>query len=115
MRRRFQNGSIFKRSGSWVIAWWEDGHRRKRTLGRIGKITKAEAQKELAGILAPLNCRESPPSKAWVFSDFVERVYFPFFVRKWKRSTAGTNKDRMKHHLVSEFGSCTLGSFNREQ
>jgi hypothetical protein len=45
----------------------------------------------------------------------VERIYFPFYIRKWKRSTAGTNKDRMNHHLVSEFGSCTLGSFTRDQ
>ena len=115
MRRRFQNGSIFKRSGSWVIAWWEDGHRRKRTLGRIGKMTKAEAQKELAAILAPLNSRESPPSKAWALADFMASVYLPFYRRKWKRSTAMTNEDRMNYHLVSEFGSCTLGSFTREQ
>ena len=26
-----------------------------------------------------------------------------------------TNKDRMRQHLLSEFGACILGSFNREQ
>jgi integrase len=115
MRRRFQNGSLFKRGSSWVIAWWEDGHRRNRTLGRIGKITKAEAQRELAQILLPLNSRDVPPSKSWLFADFMERVYFPFYRRKWKRSTAMTNKDRMEHHLVSGFGGLTLGAFNRDQ
>jgi len=69
---------------------------------------------ELAKIVTPLNSREMPPSKGWTFSDFVGQVYLPFYERKWKRSTAATNKDRMKHHLVSKFGSCTLGSFHRE-
>jgi integrase len=78
-------------------------------------MTKGEAKQELSLILGPINSRETPPSKAWAFSDFVERVYLPFYVRKWKRSTAMTNKDRLEHHLVSEFRLCTLGSFNREQ
>src|SRR5262245_17749719 len=104
MRRRFQNGSLFKRGRSWVGSWREDGHRRKRNLGLVGKMTKAEAQLELAKILAPLNSRDMPPSQSWLLSSFVERVYLPFYRGKWKRSTASTNEDRLKHHLVSEFG-----------
>ena len=117
MRRRFrfQNGNLFKRGKSWVVQWWEDGHRRKRTLGRVNQMTKTEAQAELSAILTPLNSREVPPSKSWLYADFTERIYLPFYRRKWKRSTAMTNEDRMKNHLVSEFGSLTLGSFNREQ
>ena len=115
MRRRFQNGNLFKRGKSWVAQWWEDGHRRKRMLGRVGQMTKAEAQRELAKIVSPINSREIPPSQSCSFSDFVERVYLPFYRRKWKRSTALTNEDRIEHHLVSEFGQGTLGSFNREQ
>ena len=115
MRRRFQNGNLFKRGKSWVVQWWEDGHRRKRTLGKVNQMTKTEAQAELSAILTPLNSREVPPSKSWLYADFMERVYLPFYRRKWKRSTAMTNEDRMKNHLVSEFGSLTLGSFNREQ
>lgn len=115
MRRRFQNGNLFKRGKSWVAQWWEDGHRRKRTLGKVAKMTKTDALGELAKIVGPLNSREVPPSKAWAFSDFIGQVYLPFYRRKWKRSTAMTNEDRVKHHLVSEFGPCTLGSFHREQ
>ena len=115
MRRRFQNGNLFKRGKSWVAQWWEDGHRRKRTLGRIGKMTKTEAQNELASILAPLNSRDVPPSQSWTLADFMESVYLPFYRRKWKRSTAMTTEDRIKHHLVSEFSSSTLGAFNRDQ
>ena len=115
MRRRFQNGNLFKRGKSWVVQWWEDGHRRKRTLGRIGQMTKTEAQAELASIVSPLNSRDVPPSKTWAFADFMERIYLPFYRRKWKRSTAMTTEDRLKHHLVSVFGALTLGSFHREQ
>ena len=115
MRRRFQNGNLFKRGKKWVAQWWEDGHRRKRTLGLISKMTKTDAQSELAAILAPLNSRDVPPSKSWLFADFIERIYLPFYRRKWKRSTAMTNEDRLQHHLVSDFGGLTLGTFNRDQ
>src|SRR5262245_32773775 len=104
MRRRFQNGSLFKRGKSWTAQWREDGRRRKRTLGDVRKMTKAEAQLDLAKILTPLNSRETPPSQSWLLESFVERVYLPFYRGKWKRSTAMTNEDRLKHHLVSEFG-----------
>jgi integrase len=78
-------------------------------------MTKTEAQGELRQILSPLNSRDTPPSKSWLFADFMEQIYLPFYRRKWKRSTAMTNEDRMEHHLLSEFGSSTLGAFNREQ
>lgn len=115
MRRRFQNGSVFRRGKSWVLQWWEDGHRRKRTLGLVSKMTKAEAQKALAAIVLPINSREIAPSTSWVLADFLERVFLPFYRRKWKRSTAMTNEDRMEHHLTSRFGNYTLGSFGRNQ
>ena len=78
-------------------------------------MTKGEAQRELAAILSPLNSRDTPPSQGWQFADFMEQVYLPFYRRKWKRSTAMTTEDRLDHHFVSEFGSCTLGTFKREQ
>jgi integrase len=78
-------------------------------------MTKTEALEELRAILAPLNSRDVPPSKSWTFVNFMERVYLPFYRRKWKRSTAMTNEDRLKNHLTSEFGGTTLGVFNRDQ
>ncbi|MGH9672812.1 MAG: hypothetical protein ACRD44_06480 [Bryobacteraceae bacterium] len=78
-------------------------------------MSKTEAQGELQAILAPLNSRDVPPSKSWMFADFVERVYLPFYRRKWKWSTAMTNEYRMNHDLVAEFGRCTLGEFHRDQ
>jgi integrase len=116
MRRRgFQRGSLFKRGKSWVLNYWQDGHRRKVTLGLISQMTKAEAQVEVAKILAPINSQEKPPSKSWTLSDFMKLVFLPFYRRKWKRSTTLTNEDRMNHHLISEFGNLTLGTFTRDQ
>ncbi len=115
MRKRYQKGSLFKRRGSWVAQWWEGGHRRKRTLGRLGQKTKTEAQAELAAILAPLNAAEGPPSAKCSFGDFVEQTYLPFYRRKWKRSTLMTNEDRVDYHLVSELAGRSLGSFNRDE
>jgi integrase len=77
-------------------------------------MTKAEAQRELAKIVSPINSREVPASQSCAFSEFIERLYLPFYKRKWKRSTALTNEDRIRHHFA-EFGERTLGSFNREQ
>ena len=115
MRKRFQNGSLIKRGRSWVASWREDGHRRKRVLGRCSEMSKSEALRELAKIVAPINSRELPASQNCLLKDFVQRVYLPFYRRKWKRSTALTNEDRITHHIVSEFDEKTLGSFHRDQ
>ena len=113
MRKRFQQGSLSKVDGSWIAQWWEDGHRRKRTLGRCSQLTKAQAQVILSGIVAPLNARKVTPSAICKFSDFVRDIYLPFYKRKWKRTTIATNEDRIRVHLASEFGELTLSSFTR--
>ncbi len=115
MRKRFQKGSLSKVDGSWIAQWWEDGHRRKRTLGRCSQLTKAQAQAELSGILTPINARKVTPSAVCNFGDFVKETYLPFYRRKWKRTTTATNEDRIRVHLASEFGDRTLGSFTRNE
>jgi integrase len=115
MRKRFQKGSLRKVDGSWIAQWWEDGHRRKRTLGRCSEMTKAQAQVELTAILAPINASTVTPSATSKFGDFVKQTYLPFYRRKWKRSTAATNEDRLRVHLISEFTERTLGSFTRDE
>jgi hypothetical protein len=47
MRRRYQEGSLKKVDGKWIAQWWEDGHRRKRTLGLVSMVPKAQARSEL--------------------------------------------------------------------
>ena len=54
MRKRYQKGGIKKVGPSWVAQWWEDGHRRNKTVGRVSEMTKSEAQSELSEILTPL-------------------------------------------------------------
>jgi integrase len=115
MRKRHQKGSLLRVDGSWIAQWWEDGHRRKRTLGRTGQMTKAQAQTELAAIVAPVNSRQRPRTEACSFGDFVEGVYLPFYRRKWKRSTTMTNEDRIAHHLTTEFAPRALGTFGRDE
>ena len=101
MRRRHQEGSLSKIRGSWVVQWWEDGHRRKRTLGRASHMTKAQAQNELDTILAPINGKQDATSSKRKFGEFIDVEFLPFYRRKWKTSTVGTNEDRLKHHLTS--------------
>lgn len=115
MRKRYQKGSLTKADGSWIAQWWEDGHRRKRTLGRVSQMTKSEAAAELDAILMPINGRSRTPSARCSFKEFVEQVYLPFYRRKWKRTTTATNEDRIGHHLVPEFGERTIGSFERDE
>jgi len=115
MRKRFQKGTLQKVRGVWVARWRQDGERKARTLGRVSQMTKAQAQSELAAIVAPINGRRSEPSEQKSLGDFIEQIYLPFYRRKWKRSTVMTNEDRLAHHLTSEFHARSLGSFNRDE
>lgn len=114
MRKRHQKGSLTKLYGSWVVQWWEDGHRRKRTLSWTSSMTKTQAQNALDAILAPINNKQDVPSGERKFGDFMKEVYLPFYRRKWKTSTAATNEDRLKHHILSEFTERTLNAFTRD-
>ena len=116
MRKRHQKGSLSKIKGSWVVQWWEDGHRRKRTLGRASQMTKAQAQNELDAILAPINRnQQDATSSKRKFGEFIDVEFLPFYRRKWKTSTIGTNEDRLRHHLTSQFSEWTLDMFSRDK
>jgi len=104
MRRRYQRGSLKKVGKVWIGQWWEDGHRRKRTLGRVSQVPKSKAQAELDAILAPINSRAASPSPAKLFGEFVTDTYLPFYMRKWKLSSASTNEGRLKVHLLPIYG-----------
>lgn len=115
MRKRFQKGSLQRVRGEWVARWRQDGKRKAKRLGRISQMTKAEAQTELAALVAPINSKRAEPSERTSFGDFVRDVYLPFYRRKWKRSTVMTNEDRLAHHLTAEFDARLLASFNRDE
>jgi integrase len=117
MRRRFQKGCLKIVNGAYVASWRQDGHRPSRTLGRKGEISKAEALRRLAAILEPINNRSTAAGAVGeqMFGEFVEHVYFPFYERKWKSSTAMTNRDRVHYYLMSEFRSQKLDAFTRDE
>jgi integrase len=114
MRKRHQKGSLKTRNGNWIAQWWQEGHRRNKVLGKIRKMSKSEAEDQLADILAPINGDLELPSSKTGFDDFVKQVYLPFYRRKWKQSTAGTNVDRLDHHVLPIFGGQPLGGFVRD-
>jgi integrase len=113
MRRRYQNGSLLKVDGSWIAQWWQDGHRRKRTLGKATKMTKAQAKDELAQIVAPINAQEQGANAETTLESFISDVYLPLYRRKWKVSTIGTNENRLKLHINTEFGARKLRTIQR--
>ncbi len=115
MRNRFQQGTLQKIRGAWVARYRQDGKRRAQILGQISQMTKSEAPAKLAALVAPVNAKRREVSEKTSFGDFVRDVYLPFYRRKWKRSTAMTNEDRLAHHLTSQFDPCPLGSFDRDK
>jgi integrase len=123
MRKRFQNGSVKKsRDGRyWIGSWREDGNngrrkQRTRILGKIGKMTKSKADAEMAKIVRPINGRvafNAPPDIT--MNDFVEKVYFPFYRRKWKRLTAESRTGSIRHHILGTFGPRPVASLTRDE
>lgn len=114
MRKRYQKGSVKKQRGRWVAMWWVDGNRRSKTVGLIKDVTKSEARAQVDKIIADLNAKRQE-KRTWQFGEFVEQVYFPFYKRRWKRSTAENNVNRMTNHLVADLGDSELSAFRRDE
>lgn len=119
-RKRFQRGSLKprKRNGKnyWYAQWREDGQPRSRELGLCSKMTRLEAEAALAEILRPINAAAAQPGKAvYTFGKFVEEVYFPVALRRWKNSTATTELNRIRVHLVGPLGERFMKEITREE
>jgi integrase len=82
-------------------------------LGKVREITKSEAQERFAEFLKPLNAPEISPDLT--LKSFVEDVFFPFYQRKWKESTAMTNKDRIRREIVVPFDHREMRTFKRDE
>lgn len=121
MRRWYQKGSLQKRKhrrfNVWAALWWENGHRRYRTLGRCSAMTQGEARLKLDAIMQPLDraAQERTAKPRYTLREYVAAKYLPFCQRKWKESTAGTTKQRIEHNLVKDLGDRELGALGREQ
>jgi integrase len=85
MRRREQRGTVYKKSGSWLLRYSDsrviDGSvRRKRLakrLGSVGEMTKQKAREEARSFLATINRTTLPPENALKLNAFVDDVYLP--------------------------------------
>src|SRR5262249_5083249 len=112
-RQRHQKGSLQKRKHGkrtmWVLLYRDGVSKRYVTLGPCSEMSKSAAEKKRDEILAEANARNSTvPDLDITFGSFVEAVALPFCRSKWKRSTAATTENRMRHHLVGEFGEARL-------
>lgn len=110
MRTRHSIGGVRKQSGSWVGLWHEAGKKKSKVLGFVSEMSKGEAREAVRKIVAGLKER----SHGTMFDQFVEKVYFPFYSRKWKYSTRETNVNRIRAHLVEWFQFRDLSMFRRD-
>jgi integrase len=93
----------------WVFLYRENGCRRYETLGPHHKLTKAQAEAKRDEVLIELKARQAEtPDQNITFGDFTEGVALPFLRTKWKKSTASTTENRIRYHLLSEFGDRKL-------
>ncbi len=115
MGARRQDGSLQRRKRGrvwkWLALWWDNGHRRAKTLGNYNAMTKAEAEDELRKIIRPVN--EQSGATEYTLQGYARQVVFPWYRRSWKPSTATTTEDRVDHHILKELGNKKLSRFTR--
>lgn len=95
----------------WVLLYRDGSTRKYATLGLYSKMSKTDAQAKRDELLNEVNARNAKaPDPDITFGEFLEGVALPFLRSKWKRSTAATTENRIKHHLGEEFGEKKLSS-----
>lgn len=114
MRKRHSTGGVKKQRGRWIGMYWLDGARKSKVLGFVKDMSKTEARDEVRRLVEEERARRET-NRVWKFGEFVEQIYFPFYRRKWKRSTRDNNENRIQVHLVSAFGERELTSFRRDE
>src|ERR1700736_968658 len=114
MRIRHSTGGVRKQRGRWIGMWYADGKRKSRVVGSIKDMTKSKARAEVAKIAAAERAKREA-NRVWKFGEFVEVIYFPYYKRKWKASTAENNVNRISVHLVVPFRDRELSGFRRDE
>jgi integrase len=112
-RQRYQKGSLQVRKHGrrkmWTLLYRDGGTRRYETLGSCAEMSKSQAEQKRDEVLREVNARNSAaPDSGITFGAFVEAVALPFCRAKWKRSTAATTENRIKHHLLAEFAKVKM-------
>ena len=95
----------------WILQYREGGSKKYHTIGLYSKMSKSDAQQAQAEFMKEVNARTaSAPDPHITFGDFLEGVALPFLRSKWKGSTRDTTENRIRHHLLAEFGQEKLAS-----
>jgi len=94
--------------------WWVDLRRKSRVIGLVKDMTKSDAGTVVDQIVTEAAAKREE-NRVWRFGEFVAKVYFPYYSRKWKDSTKENNVNRVSVHLVSEFGPLELSGFRRDE
>ena len=115
MRQRHQAGGLRKQRGRWLGMWWDGGKRKSRVLGLVKEMTKSKARDEVAKIVAELKAKTETNSRVWCFGEFVDKVFFPYYSRKWKASTRGSTMNRISNHLVADLRDRELSGLKRDE
>lgn len=109
-RKRYQNGSLqvvstHGKRKMWILQYRDGGSKKYHTIGLYAKMSKSQAQEKQAEFMKEVNARAaSSPNPDITFGDFLEGVALPFLRSKWKGSTRDTTENRIRHHLIAEFG-----------
>ncbi|HVO98153.1 MAG TPA: tyrosine-type recombinase/integrase [Bryobacteraceae bacterium] len=110
-RRRFQKGSLQLRRHAdrrvWVVLYYDErGDRRYYTLGFASEMNKSQANEKCQEFMREINGGDRTVSavRPTTVIEFLEEVYLPFYLGKWKESTAGTSENRIRHHIGKELG-----------
>jgi len=115
-RKRYQNGSLqvvstHGKRKMWILQYRDGGSKKYHTIGPFAKMSKSEAQQAQADFMKEVNLRAaSAPDPDITFGDFLEGSALPFLRSKWKGSTRDTTENRIRHHLLAEFGQEKLVS-----
>ena len=115
-RRRFQKGSLQLRRQAdrrvWVVLYYDHrGERRYHTIGWASEMTKGQADEKREEFMREVNGgvgRSAGAIRPPTVDEFLEQVYFPFYLGKWKESTAGTSANRIRHHIGGDLGKNRL-------
>jgi integrase len=116
MRKRYQQGSVTKSSDGryWIGKYRDGGKHKTKLLGKIRKMSKADAQENFSGLMRQLRPDVSVSSDVKL-GDFVENVFLPFCRKRWKRVTDEARTDSITRHIVGSFGSRLLSSIKRDE
>ena len=109
-RKRYQNGSLqvvstHGKRKMWILQYRDGGSKKYHTIGLYSKMSKSDAQQAQAEFMKEVNARAATaPDPDITFGDFLEGIALPFLRSKWKGSTRDTTENRIRHHLLAEFG-----------